>query len=130
MIAALPSQHGSVGKTTLASQFASRSTREEKWIAVIDADPQGPTLDLVRALRGCHLNSLPGVIGLSRNTPHREPPSPSYYSDYIVTDGSSALCRPTKIVAFQRGVGDLDMPRDLPARQFPTSMESALESQS
>lgn len=122
MIVARVTQYGDVGKTTPASHFASQSFRQGKEITPIYAGPRGcGPIDLSNPRPLCRPHVRPHRLARDRRIAKLS--SPSAYSDHIVTDGPSALCRPTKIVAFQRGVGDVDMPRDLPARQFPTSME-------
>ena len=74
VIVALLNQKGGVGKTTLALHLAGEWSREGKRATLIDADPQGSALDwsAQRAREGSP--RLFGVIGLARDTLHREAP--------------------------------------------------------
>ena len=87
MIVALLNQKGGVGKTTLALHLAGEWAREGKRVVLIDADPQGSALDWSeqRAKEGFH--RLFGVIGLARDTLHREAPEIARDADHIVIDG-------------------------------------------
>jgi len=87
MIVALLNQKGGVGKTTLALHLAGAWARQGCRVTVIDADPQGSALDWSeqRAKEGSP--RLFGVVGLARDTLHREAPEIARGVDHVVIDG-------------------------------------------
>jgi chromosome partitioning protein len=87
MIVALLNQKGGVGKTTLALHLAGAWARQGFRVTVIDADPQGSALDWSeqRAKEGGP--RLFGVLGLARDTLHREAPEIARGVDHVVIDG-------------------------------------------
>jgi chromosome partitioning protein len=87
MIVALLNQKGGVGKTTLALHLAGAWARQGCRVTVIDADPQGSALDWSeqRAKEGAP--RLFGVLGLARDTLHREAPEIARGVDHVVIDG-------------------------------------------
>ena len=87
MIVALLNQKGGVGKTTLALHLSGQWAREGKRITLIDADPQGSALDWSQQRTREGLPRLFGVIGLARDTLHREAPELARDADHIVIDG-------------------------------------------
>lgn len=87
MIIALLNQKGGVGKTTLALAVAGEWAMQGRRVILIDADPQGSALDWseMRAREG--LPRLFSVIGLARDTLHREAPALARDADLVVIDG-------------------------------------------
>lgn len=87
MIVAFLNQKGGVGKTTLALHLAGEWARRGKRVTVIDADPQGSALDWSEQRAREGLERPFGVIGLARDTVHREAPELARTCDHIVIDG-------------------------------------------
>ena len=88
MIVALLNQKGGVGKTTLALHLAGRWAGQGKRVLVVDADPQGSALDWSEQRAREQWPRLFGVLGLARETLHRELPAIAADADHVIVDGA------------------------------------------
>src|ERR1700761_5817206 len=87
MIVALLNQKGGVGKTTLALHLAGEWARAGARVLLIDADPQASALDWSEQRSHQGIDRLFGVIGLARDTLHRETAELAQGVDHVVIDG-------------------------------------------
>lgn len=87
MIVALLNQKGGVGKTTLALHLAGEWARRGARVTLVDADPQGSALDWSEARDHRDAPRLFGVVGLARDTLHREATELAKAADVVVIDG-------------------------------------------
>lgn len=91
MIVALLNQKGGVGKTTLALHLAGRWAGKGRRVLVVDADPQGSALDWSEQRASLGHPRLFGVLGLPRETLHRELPAIAADVDHVIIDGAPRI---------------------------------------
>jgi chromosome partitioning protein len=104
MILALLNQKGGVGKTTLATHIAGELAMQGHSVILLDADPQGSSLDWTQRRQQNGLSRLFGALGLARETLHQEAPELARRADHIVIDGPpriAALARSALLAADQ-----------------------------
>lgn len=87
MIVALVNQKGGTGKTTLSLHLAGALAREGKRVTLVDADPQASALDWAEARHWQGRNRRFAVLGLPRETLHREVPALARDADHVIIDG-------------------------------------------
>jgi len=96
MIIALLNQKGGVGKTTLATHIAGELAFRGQQVILLDADPQGSSLDWTQRRSQQGLPRLFSAVGLARGTLHQEAPELARRADHVVIDG------PPRIAALAR----------------------------
>lgn len=84
MIISVLNQKGGVGKTTLSVNIAAQLAAEGKRVMLLDADPQGSSLDWAAAREAA---SCFTVVGLPRATLHKEISKFVQDYDHIIIDG-------------------------------------------
>lgn len=84
MIISVLNQKGGVGKTTLSVDIAAQLAAEGKRVMLLDADPQGSSLDWAAARE---VESCFTVVGLPRATLHKEISKFVQDYDHIIIDG-------------------------------------------
>lgn len=87
MIVALLNQKGGVGKTTLSLHLAGEFAAHGARVLLIDADPQGSALDWAERRAREGLTRRFGVVGLARESLHREAAALAQDADHVVIDG-------------------------------------------
>ncbi|MDB5243975.1 MAG: parA [Spirosoma sp.] len=83
-VLSLLNQKGGVGKTTLATNLAVALSQAKKRVLFVDADPQGSGLDWLAARQG---QSLFPVVGIPKDTIHREMKKLGEGYDWVIIDG-------------------------------------------
>jgi chromosome partitioning protein len=84
MIVALLNQKGGVGKTTLATHIAGELAMRGQHVVLLDADPQGSSLDWTQRRSQQGLPRLFSAVGLARETLHQEAPELARRTDHVV----------------------------------------------
>ncbi len=83
-VIAILNQKGGVGKTTLAVHIATALARSKRTVLLLDADPQASALDWAAARHG---EPLFPVVGLPKNSIHKELPTLAGSFDFVIIDG-------------------------------------------
>ena len=96
MIVALLNQRHGVGKRTLALHPAGIWSYQTQHVTVIDADPQGRTLEWSEMRAQERLPRRFTAIGLTRNTLHRDAPNIARDVDRVIVDGPSHIAALTR----------------------------------
>ena len=96
MIVALLNQPHGVGKMTLALHPAGLWSYRTQHVTVIDADPQGRTLEWSEMRAQERLPRRFTAIGLTRNTLHRDAPNIARDVDRVIVDGPSHIAALTR----------------------------------
>ena len=102
MIVAVLTRKGGAGKTTIALHLAGELERQGASVLLVDADPQGSALDWAEQRGRDGRPRLFGIVGLARETLHREVPDLAKPVDHVVIDGpprTAALVRSAMLAA-------------------------------
>jgi chromosome partitioning protein len=102
MIVAVLTQKGGAGKTTVALHLAGELERQGASVLLVDADPQGSALDWADQRARDGRPRLFGIVGLPRETLHREVPELAKPVDHVVIDGpprTASLVRSAMLAA-------------------------------
>jgi chromosome partitioning protein len=111
-------QKGGVGKTTLAVHLATAFARQGRKVLLLDADPQRSALDWAAARHGTPL--FP-VVGLPKNSIHKELPTLAVNFDLVIIDGPP---RVNDVAKSAVGASDLVL---VPVRPSPYDVWAAKE---
>ncbi|MEE3624110.1 ParA family partition ATPase [Nitrospirillum sp. BR 11752] len=102
MIVAVLTQKGGAGKTTLALHLAGEWARSGASVLLVDADPQASAQDWAEQRARAGRRRLFGMVGLARETLHREVPDLARGVTHVVIDGpprTTALVRSALLAA-------------------------------
>lgn len=89
IVVAVLNQKGGAGKTTISINLAHALVRDKKRVLFVDADPQGSA----RNWREFNEDELFPVVGLDRETLHKDLPAISHGYDYAVIDGAPQIAK-------------------------------------
>ncbi|MET3514982.1 chromosome partitioning protein [Pseudacidovorax sp. 1753] len=101
-VIALLNHKGGAGKTTLSTHLAGDLACRGRRVVLLDADPQGSALNWAQRRHQRGLRRLYGVVGLARDTLHKEVPQIASQADFVVIDGPprvAALARSALLAA-------------------------------
>jgi chromosome partitioning protein len=115
MIVALLNQPHGLGNTTLALHLAILWACQTRHVTVIDADPQDRALEWSEMRVQERLPRRITVIGLTRNTLHRDAPNIAGDVDRVIGDAPSHIAALTRSALLT--VGLLLVPVQLPLRE-------------
>jgi chromosome partitioning protein len=107
MIIALLNQKGGVGKTTLATHIAGELAMRGQQVILLDADPQGSSLDWTQRRSQQGLPRLFSAVGLARETLHQEAPELARRADHVVIDGPPRIAADCVLIPVQPSPYDL-----------------------
>ena len=96
MIVALLNQKGGVGKPRSPRTSPASLAMRDQHVVLLDADPQGSSLDWTQRRSQQGLPRLFSAVGLARETLHQEAPELARRADHVVIDG------PPRIAALAR----------------------------
>src|SRR3546814_7211115 len=119
MLVGLLNQKGGVGKTTLATHIAGELALRGQHVVLLDADPQGSSLDWTQRRSQQGLPRLFSAVGLARETLHQEAPELARRADHVIIDGPpriAALARSALLAAERVLIPVQPSPYDLWAR--------------
>ena len=107
MIVALLNQKGGVGKTTLATHRRELAMRGQH-VVLLDADPQGSSLDWTQRRNQQNLPRLFSAVGWHRrNALHQEAPELARRADHVIIDGPPRIAALARSALLAAG-GDAD----------------------
>lgn len=124
MIVALLNQKGGVGKTTLATHIAGELALRGQNVILLDADPQGSSLDWTQRRSQQGLPRLFSAVGLARETLHQEAPELARRADHIIIDGPPRIAAINVSPAYWRTLANR-LAAGLPLPEYTAERHSA-----